>query len=396
MLRVHEAYPEVRASASRLSALRVPALDGIRGIAVLMVLLHHLSGYLPQHSRPFSEAAAVLRNGWVGVDLFFVLSGFLITGILLDTKYAPNYFRSFYARRVLRIFPLYYIVLSAIGFAAALPYVGQWLRPILPISHDRLFYFVYLNNWWPLLKDTWHANIIGHFWSLAVEEQFYLLWPLCVWLLPRRKLPWVAAGGIALAILIRCGIYHYFGPTRSIVENTFARMDTLLMGALIAMLVRSPRALKILHPYLYSAAIASIAILLCFNALGGVPQYNEFYGVSVQFTLIAVVFSAIVLRAFTRRDDSTAVQTFLRRPLLGRVGKYSYGMYVYHVPIMLASAALLRHFVSRNFSAPVAVAFMMGIILLTYGVAKLSFDFLESRFLKQKKRFAPREPAHAD
>ena len=320
---------------TRLSAVKVPALDGIRGIAVLLVLLHHLSNYLPHQSRAFSAAAAVLRTGWVGVDLFFVLSGFLITGILLDTKYAPNYFQSFYARRVLRIFPLYYTVLSAVLLAALLPYAGRWLRPILPLPHDRWFYFVYLNNWWPLLKDTWHANIIGHFWSLAVEEQFYLLWPLCVWLLPRKKLPWVAGFGIVTALIIRCVLYFYFSPTRSIVENTFSRMDTLLMGASMAMLVRSPGALKTMRPYLYAAALTSLCLL---------------------------------------------------------VGKYSYGMYVYHVPIMLASAALLHHFVTDRFSAMGSVAFMAGIILATYAVAKLSFELFESRFLKQKKRFSPREP----
>lgn len=113
----------------------------------------------------------------------------------------------------------------------------------------------------------------------------------------------------------------------------------------------------------------------------------------LQFSLIAIFFSAVVLHAFATRDKGTAAQKLLCRPLLGRVGKYSYGMYVYHVPIMLASAALLHHFLKYRFGAIGSVVFMAGIILLTYGVAKLSFECFESRFLKRKKRFAPREPA---
>ena len=372
--------------------MKVPALDGIRGIAVLMVMLHHLSEYLPHDSGPFSAIAAVLRTGWDGVDLFFALSGFLITGILLDTKYAPNYFRSFYARRILRIFPLYYTVLSAILLAALFPYIGPWLHPMLPLPHDRWFYFVYLNNWWPLLKDTWHGNIIGHFWSLAVEEQFYLLWPLCVWLLPRKKLPWVAAFGIAIAVLIRCVLYYYFRPSRSIVENTFARMDTLLMGALMAMLVRSPRALRSVRPYLYGIAAASLSVYIWFNTWGVHSHFGAVYRSVVQFSLIAIIFSAVVLYAFATRDNRSTLQAAFCRPLLRRVGKYSYGMYVYHVPIMPVAAVILHHLVSRTFNGPGSVAFIIGIILLTYAVAKLSFEHFESRFLKQKKRFSPQEP----
>lgn len=212
-----ETPPETRLQ--KVSSRHVVALDGLRGLAVLFVILYHVNSTAWGTTFLDRIVRAPLKIGWAGVDLFFVLSGFLITGILLDTRESPNYFRSFYARRALRIFPLYYLVLTAslliTRFTPALNYV-------LPIPHDRIFYFVYLNNWWPLLRDTWHANIIGHFWSLAVEEQFYLLWSLCVFLVSPKLLKPVAAVGILSALAIRLALYAHSGVTRDLVENTFA------------------------------------------------------------------------------------------------------------------------------------------------------------------------------
>ncbi len=212
-----------------LSALHVKALDGVRGLAVLMVILYHMEYLAPRSSLWAKALLAPLRIGWAGVDLFFVLSGFLITGILLDTRESPNYFRSFYARRALRIFPLYYLVLSGI---LVLAHFTSTLNYVLPVSHDRFFYFVYLNNWWPFLRDTWHGNILGHFWSLAVEEQFYLLWSLCVFAIARRHIRLAALCGIAGALVIRCALFLHGGTTRDVIENTFSRMDALLVGRL--------------------------------------------------------------------------------------------------------------------------------------------------------------------
>src|SRR5208282_6334564 len=171
---------------------------------------------------------AMLNFGWAGVDLFFALSGFLITGILLDTRKADNYFSAFYAGRVLRIFPLYYSVLVLILGAAAVSHQRQGL----PLAADQKLYFVYLTNWLVLWKGQWGPNILGHFWSLAVEEQFYLLWPLCVWLLISRRLAKVTVGASVIALLVRILWVAHAGPSQAIVMATVTRMDTLLCGAL--------------------------------------------------------------------------------------------------------------------------------------------------------------------
>ena len=150
----------------------IPALDGLRGIAILLVLIHHLTIYRPEGGLD-SWIAAVPLFGWCGVNLFFVLSGFLITGILLDTRDSPVFYRSFFARRVLRIFPLYYGVL----------FLGFVLAPLLlpmPDAYGRhqLWLWTYLANFaMPFGKGE---PAFSHFWSLCVEEQFYLVWPFLV------------------------------------------------------------------------------------------------------------------------------------------------------------------------------------------------------------------------
>lgn len=369
-----------------LSSRRVPALDGLRGAAVLAVILHHLAGYLPPHGLVGKAVGRAFFAGWSGVDLFFVLSGFLITGILLDAKGSANYFKAFYARRVLRIFPLYYGVLSAVVlYAACRP--GHWPNAQLPIPHDRFLYFVYLNNWWPLLKDTWHANILGHFWSLAVEEQFYLLWPVCVWLLPFKKVAPVASICIAAALLLRCFLYVHFGPIRDIVENVFTRMDSLFAGAFMAALVRLPETLRRVKPFVLAGAGVCGAAIVVINLAARAFTNSEWY-VIVAFSLFACSFGGLILHSFLTSQETTLFQTALRNKPLTIVGKYSYGMYVYHVPLIAVASALIARplDVGRNWFG--SACFIVGVVSVTFLVAKLSFDFFESRFLRLKSGFA--------
>ncbi len=368
------------AGTTKLSARHVTALDGVRGIAVLLVILFHASEYAQGHGLLDKLVIAPLRIGWSGVDLFFVLSGFLITGILLDTRQSPNYFRSFYARRALRIFPLYYLVLTAVLLAA---HFWPKLDKSLPIAHDRIFYFLYLNNWWPLLRDTWHGNIIGHFWSLAVEEQFYLFWSLCVFIVRPKHIMRVALGGIAGAFLIRCCLYAHSGLTRDLVENTFARMDSLLVGAFLAGLVRRPDLLGRIKPYLYKLGVASavgVIFLLCAVENAGVRQIFA-------FSLLAFAYGAAVLFAYSKSGETSRAQRLLCSTQLTTLGKYSYGMYVYHVPILFAVGLILGRFVYFRERLGLVLLFMGLSFTLTFMTAKLSFDLYESQFLRLKKYF---------
>jgi len=166
----------------RADAGFVPALDGLRGIAIILVMLHHFTYYRPT-SGIDEQIVSVLIFFWTGVDLFFVLSGFLITGILLDTRGNERYFTSFYARRILRIFPLYYLILFlALVVLPKFPAVhtvliGQDASVDLPPQWP---YWLYLTNF-SIADRGWVHGWVDVAWSLAIEEQFYLIWPLVVW-----------------------------------------------------------------------------------------------------------------------------------------------------------------------------------------------------------------------
>src|SRR5581483_8187606 len=206
-------------------------LDGIRGVAILLVMLFHVEGLLPS-SRYFFVLHKMAWFGWTGVDLFFVLSGFLITGILLDTKHAANYFGSFYARRVLRIFPLYYGALTAIVILSHFSYTVQSQLPP-HIACD----FLYVSNWTDPFTPITKLGLTGHFWTLAVEEQFYLLWPFCVWMAEPKRLRMACIYGVLIACGLRCAMVIGSINQDLIYKALFTRMDTLLVGALVAIAI---------------------------------------------------------------------------------------------------------------------------------------------------------------
>ncbi|HEV2276255.1 MAG TPA: acyltransferase, partial [Acidobacteriaceae bacterium] len=208
-----------------------PELDGIRGIAILAVLLSHAA----VHIRPDVHVARILIElmipGWSGVELFFALSGFLITGILLRTKRSPNYFSSFYMRRFLRIFPIYYLTLT-LGLIAAV--FSPWWHSLMPeLEKTRIAFYFYLQNcplFWNHLQPL--SGAFGHFWSLAVEEQFYLVWPILIWLLPEKTVFRICCAGFLLALPLRMLLFaKVFGSNFALMQLTTSRVDGLFIGS---------------------------------------------------------------------------------------------------------------------------------------------------------------------
>jgi peptidoglycan/LPS O-acetylase OafA/YrhL len=368
----------------------IRSLDGIRGLAIILVMFHHFDRVIPDCNGAIRSVKLVLDYGWSGVDLFFALSGFLITGILLDSRRANNYFSAFYARRVLRIFPLYYSVLVLILGAAAVSHQRQGL----PLAADQKLYFVYLTNWLVLWKGQWGPNILGHFWSLAVEEQFYLLWPLCVWLLISRKLAKVAVGASLIALVARIFWVAHTGPSQAIVMATVTRMDTLLCGALAAILFRQTQTLSVLRPRLPRISFAAILLFMAgigvsrlVHGPGGSPIFVETLG----YTLLAIGFSATVLYAAATDGAATIFQRTFRNGVLTDFGKYSYGIYVYHVPML----GLCDFVIYKRLPHALAVNFWFGIIYFiflfvsTFFIAKVSYECFERHFLALKRYFVP-------
>ena len=316
-----------------------PALDGVRGLAVLLVLANHfLTRGDPDRgllALPFKVAQA----GWTGVDLFFVLSGFLITSILWKTKDNEHYFRAFYSRRALRIFPLYYAVLAVT--LLLLPALSFSRTAIASILENQAYLWTYTSNFCPARLSHGWLNL-GHLWSLAIEEQFYLLWPLLIWRLDRKVCIRVALGAICVSLFARTSLQLLamkapeFAPTaaRGTFAWTFCRFDSLAMGALIALASTAAASRRRLERIVYPAGAFAAAITGWWVWRGSINRLlsaDTSAGTSLMkitgYLCLALTFGAVVVMATSER--TSAVQQSLSIRPLRVLGKYSYGLYVF-------------------------------------------------------------------
>jgi len=365
-----------------LSARKLASLDGVRGLAILAVMMHHSAWGLNAANVPERLFAFLMYQGWAGVDLFFVLSGFLITGILLDSSCAVNYFKSFYARRALRIFPLYFaFLLVALGlFPFVVP--ADWM----PVPRDRWLYLCYLTNWQALWVGPWRHSVMAHLWSLAVEEQFYFCWPLLVWLVRPANLLWSLLIGEAAVIAGRWWWVAGHGASQAVALATITRMDGLLLGAVCAIAVRRyrlPERLVRRLPLLASGGLM-VYILLALAA-----SDKDRYAETIGFPLLAICFALLVLYAVLTEGGTGPIQKFLCQRRLTQVGKYAYGLYVYHVPLFYFGDRLI----AASVPAAVRSSFWFGcassaaLCVISYQVARLSYTHFERYFLNCKGRF---------
>jgi peptidoglycan/LPS O-acetylase OafA/YrhL len=366
-----------------LSRAHLPPLDGIRALAVLFVLFHNFALIETNATLPAKLWTSFVGVGWIGVQLFFVLSGYLITGILLDERESPRHLRNFYVRRALRIFPLYYAFLAV--RLLVLPRLH--LTTALDAPHTAGFLF-YVSNWTDLTIG--HIDNMGHLWSLAVEEQFYLVWPWLA-LLPRRTFGWACLALILGAFVARLAFLHAGLPGTWLYVSTITRADALAMGALVALAVRDATGrawlARALRPL---AAVGTLALLVVVVRTHGLSRLN----VHVQtyaYTALALLFA--LLLADVTLVPGRAYARVLSNRALRRIGTYSYGMYVLHIPFKAAvvtlagarlTAAASKHAVATD------VAFGVTMTVLTFGLAALSYVVLERPFLALKDRWAPR------
>ena len=358
----------------------VPALDGLRGVAILMVLVFHFWQSLPDlHLSPTAQRAlSILSIGQKGVDLFFVLSGFLITGILLRTKLAPHYFRNFYTRRALRIFPLYYAVLITILVWTKL------FATSASDGHPLWPYFVYLQN---IVSTFGRANIGGpeHFWSLAVEEHFYLFWPLAIMAFNRRHLVIFAISLIIGAFVCRA---VFVSVGLGVFTFTLCRMDALALGALLAVTFTEPTAWATVQSWAQRLAIPMVLLSLgSFFAFSGsgtaVLQITKF----LMFDLLCALFLVLSLSQSPRHP----VPVLLKRGPLRFTGKISYGIYVFH-PFIYGFMMGRLHGSMRNLFHGKLIAFVLAdfalVVAATILVSWFSWVLLEQPLLSLKEQFA--------
>jgi peptidoglycan/LPS O-acetylase OafA/YrhL len=327
-----------------------------------------------------------VKAGWIGVDLFFVLSGFLITGILCDTKDSGSYFRTFYIRRCLRIFPLYYATLFV--FLVVLPWIFASDGRLQYLTEHAVWYWTYLSNVL-VARIGWHPlGMLDHFWSLAVEEQFYLVWPIVVALTSRDRLRQICValivGSLVARIGLRLGGYevasYVLGPTR---------MDALAVGGILAVTARGSDGLSRIASAsrrMFVVTLFMIGVLWVWR--GGLEQNDIVVG-TIGHTLLVCLLGSLLVIAMTTAP-STLISRFMSAPSMRFFGRYSYALYVFHPPLM---------FIRPSWLAPAAVPTILGsqlpalflyiaaAVIVSVVLSLASWHVCEKQFLKLKKFF---------
>jgi len=365
------------------SSKKLPALDGVRGIAILLVLCFH-SGLILGTSGPVERFLSdVARSCWCGVDLFFVLSGFLITGILLDTRESQHHFRNFYIRRVLRIFPLYYGVILLLFL-------------LNPDFSDQIWYWLYLQNWSPVFGGSTPPMVVQPFWSLAVEEQFYLVWPFAIFFLSRCYTGWFCAITFLVALVSRCIAQTQNVDPMTIYTVRIFRLDTLSAGALIAVWMRdrqqSENLKRFVTPCFIVCGLALIVVIFMDGGFLIDGRFNQTIGYSLFAVICALLIALVVMNA----SSGHALKRFLELDLLRYFGNRSYAIYIFQMFVLIPLNQLyLLYWKEIDLSGWRGVCtFGVGVAIILV-LAEISWHCYEKQFLKLK-RFFPRIESEAD
>jgi peptidoglycan/LPS O-acetylase OafA/YrhL len=359
----------------------IAALDGIRGLAILLVTVYRFAGR--GQGQEFSDNLLwnIASHGTRGVDLFFVLSGFLITGILYDAKGDPHYFRNFYARRALRIFPLYYamlvvtlILLPLVSTSAALVFA--------PAREHQAWLWLYGTNLLQSSTGTWPFGCLDHFWSLAVEEHFYFVWPLVIYWLPRRAAIGACVIVIASAFVSRVGFILSGGNQVAPEVFTLFRADALAMGGLVALIARGPGGIQSLSAYARHVLLVLGPILLLLSI-------GHRRLLTIPDTFFAAFFAGLLVTALTANGDSQAAKLW-NSSWLRFFGKYSYAMYVFQYPLIpLLTPILSPELLTATTGNATAARLLYVVVMtaITTAAAIASWTLFEKRFLSLKKYF---------
>lgn len=366
----------------------IKSLDGIRGLAILLVVVFH---------------AGLGNYGWVGVQLFFVLSGFLITGILWKEREAAtsigHKFRKFWTRRALRIFPLYFGYLAALGVVYVVFHFPPYYVKFIP------YLLTYTFNYTRALP-LWSDNpLFTHLWSLCVEEQFYIFFPVVILLCPPRFTKGLMLTIVALAPLIRYALCrHYLSEGVSdytagdaTYRNTLSHLDAFFMGGLIPVLALDKR---IRRPGIWFLAALAVAMgagiwnymhsprVFAYMFELGYPQSLTINGLHIWgYTCIDLFFACSLLLVVSAHRPSVMVR--VNRALsfrwLVRIGQVSYGMYVFNLAVWMY---FFDRF-GRHASIPVLLALFIPYLLIVWGLAEVSYRLFEVRFIRLKDKFFP-------
>jgi peptidoglycan/LPS O-acetylase OafA/YrhL len=370
---------------------KISALDGIRGLAVLSVMMVHCVQF-EAWTWPDRILEKMVAYGWTGVDLFFALSGFLITGILFDAKGRERFFSTFYLRRAFRIFPLYYAYLA--GLAVYACYVFPDLAGSVNFRAQQLWYWLYAANFQPAFLPSGPRLSTEHLWSLAIEEQFYFIWPLIVWLCGRRQLMQICLAGIIGALCLRVALRMAGVDPQIVYEATPTRMDSLLMGCSAALLVRGSSLEARTVIARWGLRVAALLIAATLAAGRGQTGPKGLAMQTIGYTASALLSGSLVL--YCANGTPGMIRSVFEGRLLRWFGRYSYALYMLHLAVW---SFVVQHFPAieklptvAGLIFPWALVRAICAIGLTAACALLSWAILESPALRLKERFSYEQP----
>ncbi len=350
-----------------------PALDGLRGLAILLVVVFHNFWFVNY-----------FFYGWLGVDLFFVLSGFLITDILLRTLTRKNFLSNFYIRRVLRIFPLYYLFLFL--FLVVLPRLDLQLN-VKYYLDNQVWIWTFMQNWLYAFKDPVNTNTLNHLWSLGAEEQFYLLWPLVILLVrkPRGLLLFISLV-IVTVIGLRVFVWTRHIPGFAYFNlYTFTRVDGICIGCMIAILQRIDK--DVLRKYTWIIVLSFALMNFAFYLFDKRFFFSVPYLAIIGYPTFAMLFGLLVNEAITK--TSKLVNYIFTIPVLTFFGRISYGFYIFHWPVYIVLYPFvfpwLTHYFKEISAQYIEAILSTGVAVV---VSWISYRYYERFFLNLKNRFA--------
>ncbi len=336
-------------------------LDGLRGVAIILVLLIHFYS---------------ITLGWVGVDLFFVLSGFLITNILLRYESTFHSYKIFIIRRCLRIFPIYFLTLFMV-FIVGGELFHKYINGFEVLSSNQLYFWTYLQNFF-LATNIEKPTTLNHFWSLAVEEQFYIIYPILIFAFKKniRHLLSLLSLFVALSLILKL-------TSNNIAVNYSLlpyRMDSLILGAILSILLANNIKIKSVFIYL-TLAVSAITFLLI-GIQEGSFAHTTLWMSKLGYFSIDLFFATLLFLSLINNKTGSYIRKTLDNKLLIEFGKYSYGIYVIHWPI---KQLVLNSKIFVGLGPTLLINTVSLIISLV--VSYLIYHSFEVKFLNLKSQF---------
>jgi peptidoglycan/LPS O-acetylase OafA/YrhL len=360
------------AAAPAAAGQRIPELDGIRGLAIAFVILYHYAGVVAPKGSALYYLLVPTHLMWSGVDLFFVLSGFLIGGILMDQREALGYYKVFYMRRVHRIFPIYYLMIASL-------ILGLRFFPRSPLFQGTMPLWTYPLFAQNLLGDFTRMPVwLGVTWSLAVEEQFYLLFPFLVHVCSRRTLTVVLGACVVGSALLRTVLVLKGYGFEQVYPLLPCRADALALGALAAIAVRAPAAVSWIRDRrrrLYGLLLALIAVA------STMLKWTTFsYAGTAGYTILGLAYFLLLL--LTMVAPAWPLLAFFRIRWLQWLGTVSYCAYLVHQPVLEGVLLVLRRPPALGLAS---LAARVLALVLTLLIAQLSWSLLEARLIRRAR-----------